>query len=235
MKVDIYTTKGKKLTTKATVSDVVFDAKKNDTLVHQVVVSMMSNARSTIAHTKDRSAVRGGGKKPWKQKGTGRARVGSSRSPIWRGGGVTFGPTNEKNFNKKVNSKMRAKALYAALSEKMRAGQVLFIDKLDIEAPKTAAAKVIIDTLSGIKGYESLSAKHNAAIIYTTKKSTPIIKSFANFSNIDVKEVRNANPVDILTHKNVIIIDAEATSAILESRVNKVSTTPKAIKDTTNK
>ncbi len=223
MKVDIYTTKGKKSTTKATVSDVVFDAKKNDTLVHQVVVSMMSNARSAIAHTKDRSAVRGGGKKPWKQKGTGRARVGSSRSPIWRGGGVTFGPTNEKNFNKKVNSKMRAKALYTALSEKMRAGQVLFIDKLDIETPKTAAAKVIIDTLSGIKGYESLSAKHNAAIIYTVEKSTSIIKSFANFGNIDVKEVRNANPVDVLTHKNVIIVDAEATSAILESRVNKAT------------
>ncbi len=222
MKVDIYTTKGSKKGT-ATVSDTVFGAEKNDTLVHQVTVAMMSNARNAIAHTKDRSDVRGGGKKPWKQKGTGRARVGSSRSPIWRGGGVTFGPTNERNFSKKINSKMKAKALYAALSEKLRAGQVLFIDKFDIEAPKTAAAKAIVETLSGVKGYESLSAKHNAAIIYIIEKDENVIKSFANFSNIDVKEVRNANPVDVLTHKNVVILDPEAASAVLESRVNKTT------------
>jgi large subunit ribosomal protein L4 len=220
MKVDIYTTKGKK-SGSADVSNIVFDAKKNDTLVHQVVVSMMSNARNPIAHTKDRSDVRGGGKKPWKQKGTGRARVGSSRSPIWRGGGVTFGPTNERNFNKKINSKMRAKALYAALSEKLRAGQVLFIDKIEIDAPKTAAAKVILTDMSGIKGYESISAKYNAAVVYVIDKNEAIIKSFANFSNIDIKEIRNANPVDILTHKNVVIVDPEAASAVLESRVVK--------------
>jgi len=220
MKVDIYTTKGKK-SGAAEISDTVFDAKKNDTLVHQVVVSMMSNARSAIAHTKDRSDVRGGGKKPWKQKGTGRARVGSSRSPIWRGGGVTFGPTNERNFSKKINSKMRTRALYAALSEKVRAGQVLFIDKLDIETPKTAAAKVIVEALSGVKGYKSLSAKHNAAVVYVIEKNDAVNKSFANFGNVDVKEVRNANPVDILTHKNVIIVDVEAASAVLESRILK--------------
>ena len=218
MKVDIYTTKGKK-SGGADVSDAVFNANKNDSLVHQVVVSMQSNKRNTIAHTKDRSDVRGGGKKPWKQKGTGRARVGSSRSPIWRGGGVTFGPTNERNFNKKINSKMRAHALYVTLSEKVRASQVLFIDKLDIETPKTAAAKVIVEALSGVKGFESLSAKHNAAMVYVIEKNDAVSKSFANFSNIDVKEVRNANPVDILTHKNVIIVDAEAASAVLESRI----------------
>ncbi|MCD5384676.1 MAG: 50S ribosomal protein L4 [Candidatus Pacebacteria bacterium] len=220
MKVDIYTTKGKKNGT-AEVSDVVFAAKKNDDLVHQVVVSMQSNARSAIAHTKDRSDVRGGGKKPWKQKGTGRARHGSSRSPIWRGGGVTFGPTNEKNFSKKINSKMRARALHATLSEKMRTGQVLFIDKIELEAPKTAAAKVIIEALIGVKGFKSLAAKHNAAIVFVTEKNENITKSFANFSNIDVKEVRNANPIDVLTHKNVIIVDAEAASAVLESRITK--------------
>ncbi len=223
MKVDIYTTKGKKKSTKATVSDAVFAASKNDSLVHQVVVSMQANARCTIAHTKDRSDVRGGGKKPWKQKGTGRARVGSSRSPIWRGGGVTFGPTNERNFSKKINSKMRARALYATLSEKLTAGQVLFIDKLDIDTPKTAVANVILEVLADIKGFKSLSAKHNAAIIYITEKDENITKSFANFGNIDVKEVRNANPVDILTHKNVIIVDAEAASAVLESRVTKIA------------
>ena len=229
MKIDIYTTKGKKKGT-ATVSEVVFGAKSNDSLVHQAVVSMQSNKRIAIAHTKDRGDVRGGGKKPWKQKGTGRARVGSSRSPIWRGGGVTFGPSNERNFNKKINSKMKARALYAALSDKFRAGQVLFIDTLDIDAPKTASAKVIVNTLSQIKGFETLQAKYNAAIIFTTDKNDAVIKSFSNFSNVDVKEVRNANPVDVLTHKNVIIVDAEAASAVLESRINPTS--PKATKDT---
>ncbi len=220
MKIDIYTTKGKQGST-ATVSDIVFNAKSNHALVHQVIVSMMSNKRNAIAHTKDRGDVRGGGKKPWKQKGTGRARVGSSRSPIWRGGGVTFGPTNEKSFTKKINSKMKAKALYAALSDKLRAGQVLFVDTLGIDTPKTAGAKVIMNTLGKIKGFETLNAKHNAAIIFTTDKSDAVIKSFSNFSNIDVKEVRNANPVDVLMHKNVIIVDPEAASAVLESRVNK--------------
>jgi len=221
MKVDIYTTKGKKAATQATVSDAVFAAEKNDSLVHQVVVSMQANKRIAIAHTKDRSDVRGGGKKPWKQKGTGRARAGSSRSPIWRGGGVTFGPTNERNFSKKINSKMRARALYATLSEKSRAGQVLFIDKLSFDAPKTAAAKVVMGALASIKDFKSLSSKHNAAVVFVTEKDENTIKSFANFSNIDIKEVRNANPVDILTHKNVIIVDAEAASAVLESRITK--------------
>ncbi len=218
MKVDIYTTKGKK-NGSATVADAVFGAESNDSLVHQVVVSMQSNKRNTIAHTKDRGDVRGGGKKPWKQKGTGRARHGSSNSPIWRGGGVTFGPTNDKNFNKKINSKMRARALYATLSDKVRAGQVLFIDKLAIDAPKTATAKVIIDTLAGVKGFEKLNAKYNAAVILTTQKDDNAVKSFANFSNVTIKEVRNANPVDILGHKTVIIVDGEAASAVLESRV----------------
>jgi large subunit ribosomal protein L4 len=232
MKIDIYTTKGKKNGT-ADVSEVVFGAKSNDALVHQAVVSMQSNARNAIANTKDRSEVRGGGKKPWKQKGTGRARHGSSNSPIWRGGGVTFGPTSEKNFNKKINSKMRARALYTTLSDKVRAGQVLFVDKFDFESPKTAQAKVVMDALAGIKGFEKLTAKHNAAVIYVTDKNDAVIKSFANLGNVTLKEVRNANPVDILGHKNVIIVDAEAASAVLESRVAAKEVEPK--KKTTKK
>ena len=220
MKIDVYTTKGKKKGT-ATVSDSVFGADKNDALVHQVVVSMQANKRTPIAHTKDRSEVRGGGRKPWKQKGLGRARHGSSRSPIWRGGGVTFGPTNEKNYTKKINAKMRAKALYAALSEKFRQGHVLFVDALDFETPKTAQAKVVIDALAQISGFETLHAKHNAAIIFTLERDTAVLKSFANFGNFTVKEVRNANPVDVVNHKNIIIVAPEAASAVLESRTNK--------------
>jgi len=122
MKATIYNTKG----TKAGDIDLpeeVFGLDMNESLVHQVYVSMMSNKRSNIAHTKDRSDVSGGGKKPWKQKGTGRARVGSNRSPIWIGGGITFGPRNDKNFKKKINKKMKSKALFTVLSQKMRDGR----------------------------------------------------------------------------------------------------------------
>lgn len=220
MKVDVYTNSGKKKGT-ATVSDVVFGAELQRDLLHQVVTSMESNARISVAHTKDRSEVRGGGKKPWKQKGTGRARHGSSRSPIWVGGGVTFGPRNEKDYSKKINKKMRAQALFMALSEKMRAGSVLFVDTLDIASPKTAAVKASMDAFAGIKGFEKLVSKHNAAVVYLSESDSNVEKSFRNLGNVEVKMVRNANPVDVLTHKHVIIVDAENASAILEARINK--------------
>jgi large subunit ribosomal protein L4 len=114
----------------------VFETPWNADLVHQVVVSMMSNARTPVAHTKDRSEVRGGGKKPWQQKGLGRARHGSIRSPIWVGGGVAHGPRNDKNFARKINRKMKAKALYAILTRKLKDGEILFVDTLILKNQK---------------------------------------------------------------------------------------------------
>jgi len=112
------------------VSEKIFGVKSNPELLHQAVVTQMGNERQVLADTKDRSEVRGGGKKPWKQKGTGRARVGSSRSPIWTGGGVTFGPTSDRNFSKKINKKMKQKAIFMALSDKLAGGTLVILDEL---------------------------------------------------------------------------------------------------------
>ncbi len=115
----------------------IFGVKWNADLVHQVVTSLGTNRRAPLAHAKTRGEVSGGGKKPWRQKGTGRARHGSTRSPIWVGGGVAFGPTKEKNFARKVNKKMRQKALYAVLSEKLRDKEIFVMESFGVEKPKT--------------------------------------------------------------------------------------------------
>lgn len=115
----------------------LFDIPKNDALVHQVYVVLSGNERNPIAHTKDRSERAGSGKKPWKQKGTGRARAGSVRSPLWRKGGITFGPTNERNFVRSISRKMRQKAVLVALSEKLRAGKLVVVDSVAMKEKKT--------------------------------------------------------------------------------------------------
>ena len=124
METKIYNQKGKEAG-KITLPEEVFGLPWNADLVHQVVTSMLGNARTPVAHTKIRGEVRGGGKKPWKQKGTGRARHGSTRSPIWVGGGVTHGPRNDKIYARKINRKMKAKALYTILSKKAKDGEIL--------------------------------------------------------------------------------------------------------------
>ena len=118
-------------------ADKIFGVEANNELLHQAVVAQMANARQVLAHTKDRSEVRGGGKKPWKQKGTGRARSGSNRSPIWIGGGVTFGPTKDRNFKKKINQKMKQKALFMAFSDKLATNSLVILDSLEFKEYKT--------------------------------------------------------------------------------------------------
>ena len=198
----------------------IFNVPWNGDLVHQVVVSMQANARTNIAHTKNRGEVRGGGKKPWKQKGTGRARHGSIRSPIWRGGGVTFGPRNDKNYTKKTNRKMRVSALFSVLSRKLQEGEILFLDTLNFAAPKAKEAKEVLNNLSKIKGFEPLALKRrNAALISLGSKSITAQKSFRNFGTIAVDDVRNLNPVDILGYKYLIITDPRTSVGVLESKI----------------
>jgi large subunit ribosomal protein L4 len=122
----------------------VFGLAWNADLVHQVVVAMQANKRAGTAHSKDRSEVSGGGKKPWKQKGTGRARHGSTRSPLWVGGGTTFGPRNDKDYSQKINKKMRVKALFTILSRKFTDNAVLLVDAIAFDAIKTKAASATL-------------------------------------------------------------------------------------------
>ncbi len=218
MKTTIYNTKGTKVG-EIDLPEELFGLEMNESLVHQVYVSMMSNKRVNIAHTKDRSEVRGGGKKPWKQKGTGRARVGSNRSPIWIGGGITFGPRNEKNFKKKINKKMKSKALFTVLSQKMRDGEVMFVDSLSFDAPKTKDAAAVLANLSKVQGFEGLANKtNNRAYIATTAEDTNARKSFGNFSNVHVDEFRKLNIVDLLTYKYVVITSPEESVKMLSAK-----------------
>lgn len=221
MKADIYSTDGKKAGS-VTLPESVFNVPWNASLMHQVVTAMQSNARTPVAHTKDRSEVRGGGKKPWRQKGTGRARHGSRRSPIWVGGGMTHGPRNEKDYSKQLNKKVRAKALAIALSQKVRDGEVLFVDSLGLSEPKAAAAKQALTVLAGTKGFEGLATKvRNAALVATVAYDRAAMKSFANFGNITVEEARNLNPVEILQHKYLILTNAAEAVKVLEGRVTQ--------------
>jgi len=185
-----------------------FGVKWNADLVHQVVVSQQSNARKPIAHAKDRSEVRGGGKKPWKQKGTGRARHGSIRSPIWVGGGVTHGPTKDKIYTRKINQKMRAKAWATVVSQKLRDGEAFFLDALSLTEPKTKLAAKIISVLSAKLGKkEMIYKKGSRVLIAINKRDVSLEKSFRNLPAVKVMECRNMSTLDAMTYKYVIFVN----------------------------
>lgn len=207
MEATLYNIKGEKAG-KVEIPENIFGVPFNADLLHSVVTAMQANARTPVAHTKDRSEVRGGGKKPWKQKGTGRARHGSSRSPIWKGGGVTHGPRNEKSYAQKINRQARQKALLVALSRKWKDGEVIFVDSIEMENPKTAAAKNMLSAFA--KAGFGMNKKNNAALIALPVRHTATQKSFANIGNIAVEEVRTLNPVNVLSSKYLIIANPEA-------------------------
>jgi large subunit ribosomal protein L4 len=215
MEAPIYSSAGKKIDSVA-LPEAIFGVRWNADLVKQVADSLLSTKRKPIAHTKDRSEVRGGGKKPWKQKGTGRARHGSIRSPIWVGGGVTGGPRNEKNFERKVSHKMRSKALYTILSQKLRDGEILFVDSVNLTEPKTKLAIKALQSLSSVKGFEKIfSKKNNATIIALSSKNKETERAFDNLGNIETLEARNLNPLALLEYKYLIIENPQKSFAVL--------------------
>jgi large subunit ribosomal protein L4 len=210
METIIYNQKGAEAG-KIKLSESVFGLPWNADLVHQVATSMESSQRTPVAHTKNRGEVSGGGKKPWKQKGTGRARHGSTRSPIWVGGGVTHGPRNDKDYDRKVNKKMKAKALYTILSAKYKNGQVLFVDDLNFKEPKAKEGKLVLTSFAKISGFSDiLSKKKNSAYVALSAKNLATERTFSNFSNLFVDEIRNMNPLDLLKYKYIVIANPEA-------------------------
>jgi large subunit ribosomal protein L4 len=220
METKVYSLDGKE-SGKVALPEDVFNTAWNADLVHEVVVSMQSNARAGSANTKDRSEVRGGGKKPWRQKGTGRARHGSRRSPIWSGGGVAHGPTSEKDYSKKINKNVRAKALAAVLSKKYKDGEIMFVDAISFAAPKAVEAKKALTALSGVKGNETLaSKKKNAALIVLSSRNEAAEKSFSNFGNVLVVQAKDVNPVELLTYKHVIVAEPTAALETLSRRAS---------------
>jgi large subunit ribosomal protein L4 len=195
MKVIIYNQKGEKTEESINLPNEIFDVKMNSDLVHQVAISQMGNRRRIIAKTKNRSEVRGGGRKPWRQKGTGRARHGSIRSPIWRHGGVTFGPTTEVVFKKDLSKKMRRKALFMVLTAKAKKDNLIILDDLKIEEPKTKLMEKILEKLR-TKG---------SKLVILPKKDDALIRATRNIAEAKVELAQNLNVLDLLSFKYLIL------------------------------
>jgi large subunit ribosomal protein L4 len=174
----------------------IFEVVLNSDLVHQVAVSLSANKRQVSAHTKDRSEVRGGGKKPWRQKGTGRSRHGSIRSPLWKGGGITFGPRNDRIFAKTIPAKMRRKALLMVLSEKAKGKMLIVLDKIELEIPKS---KEMVKSLS------KLPCKNSTTLIALPDYNKKVFLASRNIKKISVEDARNLNVLDLLNAKYLLI------------------------------
>ena len=211
MKTAVYNQEGKKIS-EIVLPKEVFGLEVNPDLVHQVVVSQMARRRKVLAHTKTRAEVSGGGRKPWRQKGTGRARHGSIRSPIWRGGGITFGPRNDRVFKKRIPKKMRRLALLMVLSAKVKNNLFLILDKLEIEKPKTKEISKVIENLRSKPKKEESSLKQTIknfqegrCLIVLSQYDQKVFLSARNISWIKTMTAQNLNPLDLLSFKYLIM------------------------------
>jgi len=193
-KVDVYNIDGEK-SGDVSLDEAVFGVATNDVLVHQVYVAQAANRRGGSAHTKIRSERRGGGKKPWKQKGTGNARTGSIRNPIWRGGGITFGPLKNRNFKKSINEKMKRKALIIALSDKVRGDKIRVIDSLNVADHKT---KVVANMITKMEIDKSM------IIGFSGDESDSYIAA-RNVARVNAMATNQLNVYDILNAEYLIL------------------------------
>ena len=178
------------------ISDAVFKTDVNEGLIHELVTSYRSNGRSATKAQKNRSRVNGGGAKPWRQKGTGRARAGTSRSPLWVGGGMAFA-TVERNYSKKINKKAYKRAMQSIFSTLIKENRVVAIESIQIDSPKTKLAASIIKTL----GIES-------ALIIVSDQNTNLELGMRNLPHVKVISAESVDPISLLSYENIIIDEA---------------------------
>ena len=203
MKVKLYTQAGK---AKGTVDlpDEIFDVPMNADLLHQAVRVATSRRRRTLAHTKDRSEVRGGGRKPWRQKGTGRARHGSIRSPLWRGGGVTFGPRSDQHFARSLPQAMRRKALAVALSAKARDGEIAVLEKIELTEAKTKHMAEVVESISkGVFGVDA-ARRQPTMLVATTQRDEKLMRASRNLSSLRQRPAKDLNVIDVLSSRYLV-------------------------------
>ena len=209
MKIDVYNQEGK-VVGDATLPKGIFEVKLNTDLVHQIAVSLSANNRQISAHTKNRGEVSGGGKKPWRQKGTGRARHGSIRSPLWKGGGVTHGPRIERVFEKDIPKKMRRKALFMVLSQKAKNKQLVVLDKIELEKGKTKEMA---------KSLAKLPCSSQATLIALPNYDKKIFLASRNIKKTSVEDARNLNVLQLLNHKYLLL--TKESIKTIENTFNK--------------
>ncbi len=195
MNINVFNLKGETVGT-VDVPERIFGVEPSEGLVHEAVVAQMVNARVVLAHTKDRGEVRGGGRKPWKQKGTGRARHGSRRSPLWSGGGVTFGPNSERVFSVKMNRKARRKALYMVLSDKVAHERFVVVDDLTFEIPKTSVISSALKVLPQADGRTLL-------IVDSANKAVRL--GVRNVPKTETIAPNSVNIVDVLKATRIVV------------------------------
>lgn len=193
IKVNVYNMKGENTGTMSVNAD-IFGVEVNEALVHQVVVAQLANKRQGTKSTLTRSEVRGGGIKPWRQKGTGRARQGSIRSPQWTKGGVVFAP-KPRDFSQKINKLARREALKSALSAKVAAGDFIVLDKLKLDAPKTKLMAEVLDNLK-------IASR---ALVVVTNDNGDILRASRNIENIILTDASLINVYDVMANAKLVI------------------------------
>lgn len=192
MKISVYN-QNAEVTGEIELNDKIFAVKPSLHLLAEAVRIQASNARKGLANTKTRGEVSGGGKKPWKQKGTGRARVGSIRSPIWRHGGITFGPTSDRNWGLKINKKAKTKALFMSLSDKVKDGKLIIVDGFNLEAPKTKEFVKIMQSFE-----TKLNNLGKKQLLITPKKDDSVSRAARNLPHVSESTAASLNVTDIL-------------------------------------
>lgn len=205
MKIKVYNLAGKE-TGEMELNDTVFGVKAKPEMVHQVFVQQTNNQREPWADTKNRGEVSGGGKKPWQQKGTGRARHGSIRSPIWKGGGVAFGPLTDRNYKTKINKKTRQAAIRMCLSDKAMSGNLLVVEDFKFEDAKTKFFAAALKTMP---------TKMKKFLVLTGANDTAVVRMTKNLKTVKTLRAQDSNVMDLLA-KGVILTSKDGIKKLEE-------------------